>query len=94
MTVEVVEGGGGILASDLTEDGFTARMGVEEVGEIVYGRVDDAPGRVVGGVTANLVAGVGLGGRWHGSTRSIVFLCAVDDLHAVRMDWGHKVEQR
>lgn len=47
--MQVVEGLGGILAGDLTEDDFASRMSVDKVGEIVDFVVDDYP-EVFGGI--------------------------------------------
>lgn len=41
--MEVVEGFGGILAGDLTEDNFASGVGVDEIGDIVDFVVDDDP---------------------------------------------------
>lgn len=50
MAVEVVEGFGCVLAGDLTEDDFTAGMGVDEFGDVVDFVVDDNPEVFFGGV--------------------------------------------
>lgn len=54
MAVEVVEGGGGILAGYLLKDGLAARMGIDEVGEVVDRAVNHTPEGVVRGVIADL----------------------------------------
>lgn len=60
VAVEVVEGRGGVLAGDLLEHALAAGVGVDELGQVVDGAVDDAPEGVFGGVVANLFAGEGL----------------------------------
>lgn len=60
VAVEVVEGRGGVLAGDLLEHALAAGVGVDELGQVVDGAVDDAPQGVFGGVVANLFAGEGL----------------------------------
>lgn len=62
VTVQVVEGRGGVLAADLAQDGLTARVGVEELGDIVDDGVDDEPHAVLGVVLLDLLAGEGLVG--------------------------------
>lgn len=65
VAVQVVKGRGGVLAGDLLEDALAAGVGVDEVGQVVDGAVDDAPEGVFGGVAAHLFAGEGLGRGSH-----------------------------
>lgn len=60
VAVQVVEGARGILAGDLAEDGLAAGVGVDEVGEVVDGAVDDTPEGVFRGVRADILAGISL----------------------------------
>lgn len=60
VAVEVVEGRGGVLAGNLLEHALAAGVGVDELGQVVDGAVDDAPQGIFGGVVANLLAGEGL----------------------------------
>lgn len=60
VTVKVVEGRGGILASNLLENALATGVGVDELGQVVDGVVNDAPQGVFGGVVANLFASEGL----------------------------------
>lgn len=48
MSVEIVEGLGRICASYLGEDDGAARVGVDEVGQIVYFVIDDCPDILLG----------------------------------------------
>lgn len=43
LSVEVVEGSGGILASNLLQDSFTTGVGHDEVCQVIDDAVDDAP---------------------------------------------------
>lgn len=72
VAVEAVEGGRGVLAGDLAEDGLAAWVGGEEVGEVVDDAVDDAPEGGVGGVAAHLVAREAPRWRCHGGCWGVV----------------------
>lgn len=50
VAMEVVEGFGGILACDLTENDFASWVGVDEIGYIVDFVVDDDPEVILGSV--------------------------------------------
>lgn len=65
VSVQVVEGSGGILAGNLLEDGLATGMGKDELGEVVDGVVNHAPERILRSVLAHLVTGKGLCGRSH-----------------------------
>lgn len=72
MTVKVVKGDGGVLASNLSEDGLAAGVGVDEVGYVVDFAVDYEPHRVFGVMLSHLIAGERLG-HGGGGYRKVVF---------------------
>ena len=72
VPVQVVECGRGIFARYLSQNGLPARMGVEELGNIVDHRVDNKPHAILSVMFGDLLAGEGLGGGFQGHDGRLV----------------------